>query len=167
VSTMFPKFFGVPQQAVRMGKMKSLSGTAYKLYVTLCHESERYSTRERTYTTKALITLMGGSPNAHKKARDELIRAELVQVEQMGTEGFVYHFCNPETGKPWPLSPTEKVVYQPKNAPPIAITQDVSRFKPPEIDDAGTSFNYGCGKVAVDAFRAPPPEVANLPPIWT
>ena len=167
MTTMAEPFFGIPQAAVRLGKIKKLSGMAVKMYLVLWHESERYCTRELTRTTKELMVLMGGSRNTHKKARDELIRAELVQVEQMGTEGFVYHFCNPETGKPWPLSPTEKVVYQPKNAPPIAITQDVSRFKPPEIDDAGTSFNYGCGKVAVDAFRAPPPEVANLPPIWT
>jgi hypothetical protein len=36
MTVMVPRFFGIPQDAVRLGKMRSLSGFASKLYVALC-----------------------------------------------------------------------------------------------------------------------------------
>jgi hypothetical protein len=147
MTVMVDRFFGVPQSAIRLGKMKNLSGVAIKLYVALWYESERCSTRELTRTTKVLIDLVGGSRNSHNKARAELIQGGLVLAEPYGTDGFVFVLCNPETGKPWPVHSTERVIYQPKGRPPVTANQDaakpVTRKKPPKIEDAGTNFLFG------------------------
>jgi hypothetical protein len=144
MTVMFSKFFGVPQASLRGGKMKGLSGIAAKVYVALCHESERYSTRELTRTVAQLQELVAGSPNSHAKARAELIR---VQAEPYGTEGFVFVLCDPETGQPWPLHPKERAIYQRKGAAPAAVplcaTSHIQSRKPPKIDSAGTSFPFG------------------------
>ncbi|HEY5330420.1 MAG TPA: hypothetical protein VIJ79_11080 [Acidobacteriaceae bacterium] len=147
MTTMFEPFFGFPQSAVRLGKLKSISGFASKLYIGLCHEFERYSTRERIFTVSQLQALVGGSRNSHAKARIQLITAGLVQAEPYGTEGFIFQLCDPETGAPWPLPPRERVVLPRKGKPVAVATQDVSKSaafrKPPKIDSAGTSFAYG------------------------
>jgi hypothetical protein len=125
MTTMCDRFFGIPQSAVRLGKLKTLCPVAVNLYIALWHESERYSTRELIRSTKELIELVGGSRNSHAKARTELIDAGLVVVEPFGTAGFVFHLCDPETGKPWSLPPNKKVLYQKKNAPRSASDQDI------------------------------------------
>lgn len=147
MTVMFSEFFGIPRDSLRDGKMKSLSGIATKVYVALCHESERYSTREVTRTVAQLQQLVGGSPNSHAKARDELIQAGLVNSEPYGTEGFVFVLCDPETGNPWPLHPKERAAYQKKGAPHasaslVAVSQ-VKPEKSPRIDMSGTSFPFG------------------------
>jgi len=147
MTVMFPKFIGIPRDSFRDGKMKGLSGIATKVYVALCHESERYSTREVTRTVAQLQAPVGGSPNSHAKARTELIRAGLIQAEPFGTEGFVFALCDPETGKPWPLHPREKAAYQQTGAPQAATSSvaasQVKPGKPPRIDSTGTSFPFG------------------------
>jgi hypothetical protein len=60
--------------------------------------------------------LWEGSPNSHKKARDELRAAGLLEFEERGTEGFLFRLCDPETGKPWAGGPKEKITYQKKTA---------------------------------------------------
>ena len=75
MTVMFPRFFGLPQESLQDGKMKRLLVIAAKVYVALCHESARHSTRELTRTVAQLQELVGGSPNSHAKARAELIRA--------------------------------------------------------------------------------------------
>lgn len=115
MSQMFPGFFGVPQAAIRSGKLKNLSGFAVKLYVALCHDCERYSTRELKRTTAQLQKLVGGAHNSHIKARKELKKAGLVDFEDGGAAGIIFRLCNPDTGAPWPHNPREKVSYQRKS----------------------------------------------------
>jgi hypothetical protein len=147
MTVMVPNFFGVPTASLRGGKFKDLSGIATKVYMALCHESERYSTRELTRTVAQLQELVAGSPNSHAKARAELMQAGLVQAEPYGTDGFVFVLCDPETSQPWPLHPKERAVYQRKGAPPVAVpldaTSHVKQVKPPKIDSAGVSFPFG------------------------
>lgn len=144
MTVMIDKFFAIPPGVIRLGKWKSLSGIAGKLYVALWHESERYGTRELTRTTKQLIELAGGCRNSYNKARAELIKAGLLRIEQYGTEGFIFHLCNPETGKPWPGDPRKKIVYQRKGAPAVLSTQEFAESRrPSKIDTAGTSFPFG------------------------
>lgn len=147
MSTMFPLFFGIPQTAIQRDKIRDLSGIATKVYMALCYESERCSTRELTRTVAELRALVGGSPNSHAKARSELIRAGLVQAEPYGPEGFVFVLCDSATGKPWPIHPTERVIYRRKNSPTAAVNQEatkpLTRKKPPKIEGAGTSFSFG------------------------
>ena len=109
---MFPQFFGVPQSAMRRGILKGLSGSAIKLYIALCHESERCRSRELKRTVSQLRKLVGGAPNSHVKARRELARAGLVQFVNRGAEGFVFRLCDPVTSQPWPGDPKERVPYQ-------------------------------------------------------
>jgi hypothetical protein len=157
MTTMIDRFFGVPQSVIRLGKLKSLSGIAVKLYVALYHESERYQTRELTRTTKKLTELVGGCRNSHNKARAELIKAGLALVEQTGTDGFIFHLCNPETGKPWSRYPKEKVPYLRKCALPAVHTQEsLESKKVSKIDNAGTSFPFGCNE-----GKCPPAEPLN------
>jgi hypothetical protein len=111
VTVMFPCFFGIPHGAIRQEKIKNLSGFAVKLYVALCHESERYRTRDLTRTVAGLIKLVGGAPNSHIKARRELKEVGLIEYEERGSDGFLFRLCNPETGRPWPVAAKEKVPY--------------------------------------------------------
>jgi hypothetical protein len=161
MTTMFEPFFGLPQSAVRLGKLKSITGFASKLYIVLCHEFERCSTRERVFTVSQLQALVGGSRNSHAKARIQLINAGLVHAEPYGTEGFIFHLCNPETGAPWPLPPRERVILPRKGKLAAVATQDFSKSaaprKPPKLDSAGTSFPYGFNVSApVDCSYAAP-----------
>lgn len=116
VTTMFPLFFGVPQAAIRLGRLKEISGVALKIYIGLLYDSERYQTRELMRTVSELRELVGGAPNSHVKARDELAAVGLVEFEERGTEGILFRLCDPETGKPWPGDPKEKITYQKKTA---------------------------------------------------
>jgi hypothetical protein len=137
MSTMFLRFFGVPQTAIRLGKIRDLSGMATKVYLALCHESERYSNRELIRTVAQLKEQVGGS---HLKARTELISAGLVEAEPFGSEGFVFSLCDPETGKPLLLHPEEKVQYRRKDAPLLVLNQGAATSakprKPPKMDSA-------------------------------
>jgi hypothetical protein len=142
---MIDRYFGTPQSFIRLGMLIPLSGAATKLYMVLWHDSERYQTREITRTTAELRDLMGGSRNSHAKARAELVRVGLIQAEPYGTEGFVFHLCNPETGKPWPEDPKMPVRYRRKHATSadIAAVPIVKSGKPPKIASAGISFAFG------------------------
>lgn len=111
---MFTGFFGVPQAPVRSGKLKDLSGVSVKLYLALCHDFERYSTRELVRTVAQLRNLVGGAANSHIKARKELQQAGLIESEET-SNGFRFRLCNPETGKPWPQDPRERIPYQRKS----------------------------------------------------
>jgi len=84
MSVMFEPFFGLPQSFVRLGKIKDISGMALKLYTALCHESERWMTREVTRTVSELQALVGGSRNSHAQARAQLISTGLVRAEPFG-----------------------------------------------------------------------------------
>lgn len=144
MTVMIDCFFGLPQTFVRGLKIKSLSLIAVKLYIALWYESERYRSRELIRTTRALIDLVGGSRNSHAKARRELVSAGLVEIEPYGPDGFIFHLCNPETGKPWSMPPTERVIYQRRGAPPALIAPNSPHTaKPPKSPIAGTNFPYG------------------------
>lgn len=157
MSVMFKLFFGIPQSAMRLGKIKDISGIATKVYNALCHESERHQTRELTRTVAELRALVGGSSNSHAKARTELIEAGLIQAEPYGPAGFVFVLCDPETGKPFPGHPTQRAIYQRKGGPPVAANQDATQSgktkKPPKIEGAGTSFPFGCNDPEFVATR--------------
>lgn len=147
MTVMFEPYFGIPQTVVRDGKIKDLSGVAVKLYIALCHDSERYQTRELIRSSTQLNKLVGGSRNSYAKARLELVNAGLVEAESYGTEGFVFHLCNPETGRPWPIPPNERVHYKKKGDASSVTSQRDSILskpgKPPKISEAGTSFPHG------------------------
>jgi hypothetical protein len=164
MTVMCNSYFGIPHPAIRLGIVKNLSGAAIRLYIALWHDSERYCTRELTRTVAQLRELVGGSPGSHAKARDELVRAGLVQIEPYGREGFVFHLCDPTTGKPWPVHPRERVRYSKKNAPLSPLTEDhlapVPARKRPKMDDAGTSFNFGHNE-AKDESTLPSSDVST------
>lgn len=114
MTVMIDRFFGIPQGIIRLGKMKSLSEAAVKLLMALWHESERNCTRTLRHTTAELRGLTGCSRNALITARADLVDAGLVLVEPYGVRGFVLHLCNPETGKPWPGDPKQRIIYMKK-----------------------------------------------------
>ena len=172
MTVMFPRFFGIPQSAIRSGKVKELSGSALKLYVALCHDSERHCTRELTRDTTQLQELVGGCRNSHAKARAELVKAGLVRAELYGTEGYVFHLCDPETGKPLPIPPKQKMTYRPQNSP-LAPTADVpadpAKLLPPKIDFAGTEFPFGANAPAAKSSTRDSvvtPKKVDLGKIW-
>jgi hypothetical protein len=156
LTIMIDRWFGVPQAAVRLGKLKQLSGVAVKVYLAICHDSERYRTRELTYTTKKLIQLVGGSPNSHRKARAELVKLGLVVAESFGGDGYVFEICNPATEKPWPLHPKVRVPYEKKavSSNPTQNSQ-IEVHDPTKMDAAGTDFPYGFND----------PQLSTIPPI--
>jgi len=164
MTVMIDKFFGLPQSFVRNEIVKGLSGSAIKVYVGLWHESERYMTRELIRTTRALIDLVGGSPNSHAKARAELARAGLLRAEQYGSDGFIFHLCDPETGQPWPFPPEERMIYQPKGASRAIPSQTpVKARKAPKSDIAGTSFLHGWNTVSSSPIKPQLQEPVTVP----
>lgn len=168
MTLMIPKFFVVPQEVIRLGKLKNLNGAALRLYIALWHESERYSTREVVRTNTELIDLVGGAPNSFAKARAELIEAKLVVAEPMGTEGFVFLLCDPATGAPWPGDPRERITYQPKGKAHAVIQTAPGASKgrkPTKMESAGTSFPFGWNDPACVDEPRKPAEVVK-PPKW-
>jgi hypothetical protein len=144
MTVMCDRFFGVPQSAMRLGKIKALSPSALKLYIALWHESERYSIRELARTVKQLAELVGGSRNSHAKARTELTNVGLVIADPYGTDGFLFQLCDPETGKPWPLNPTERPTYQRKDTTVSAEERSPSKARTvSKSENAGTKFPFG------------------------
>jgi hypothetical protein len=164
MTTMLDRWFGVPQALVRSGKLKQLSSVTVKVYIALCHDSERRRTREITFTTKKLIQLVGGSPNSHKKARAELVKFGLVVAEPLGSDGFVFQICNPETEKPWPLHPKAPVPYQKKAATPEPKSDSGVEVRgPTKMDTAGIDFPYGFNDP--QSSTAPPIDPITISPI--
>jgi hypothetical protein len=165
MSVMFTRFFGIPQSFIRLGIVKKLSGAAILLYIALLHESERYCTRELIRTVAQLGALVGGAPNSYAKARKELVRAGLMQIEPYGREGFVFHLCDPTTGNPWPGHPQERIVYTKKNTPLSPRAEDHSAPAParkrPKMDDAGISFNFGHNEAKHES-TLPSPDVSTV-----
>lgn len=141
---MCERYFGIPQSAVRLGKVKALSPSAIKLYIALWHESERYSTRELKRTVAQLQRLVGGSRNSYTKAKCELTQAGLLSAEAYGTEGFIFHLFDPKTGKPWPLSPKEKPPYLRKGVAAASSSQPQPKSTAPQrVSNTGTDFAFG------------------------
>jgi hypothetical protein len=163
---MCEKWFGIPQTAIRLGKIKQLSPVALKLYVALWYESERYSTRELKRTVAQMQTLVGGSRNSYTKARSELARAGLLSADALGTEGFVFHLFNPETGKPWDPDPKRKLIYQRKGSTPQESSQTLPMPKePPRTLNTGTSFPFGSNDPSL-ASPAPATEQRHPTLTW-
>jgi hypothetical protein len=171
MTVMIDKFFGIPPGIIRLGKLKSLSGVAVKLYVVLWHQSERYRTRRLRCTTTELERLTGCSRNALITARADLAGAGLVQGEPYGRQGFIMHLCNPETGKPWPEDPQQRVVYEKKRDASQSKAMDVATVAKPKIvsDIGGTAPNHSqrenLSPRADSALAENPVTAPALPPI--
>lgn len=138
MTVMIDKFFGIPPGIIRLGKVKSLSGAAVKLLMVLWHESEYNCTRTLRCTTAKLEELTGCSRNALITARADLVSVGLVQVERYGVKGFVLHLCNPETGKPWPGDPKQRIIYVKKGVASHPLSSDGERVEKPRPDAAVT-----------------------------
>jgi hypothetical protein len=131
MTTMIAEFSGVPREIVRHGKLKNLSGVALKLYMALWHQSERYRTRMLRCSTTELEELTGCSRNALITARADLARAGLVQGEPHGGRRFVFHLCDPNTGKPWPGDPKQRIIYERKGEAFCPMSSDGERVAKP------------------------------------
>ena len=74
MTTMFDRYFGVPQAVIRSGTWAEMKPTEQNLYICLLHESERYRTRELLRTDVQMHELTGLSSrsfcNARKKAQE-------------------------------------------------------------------------------------------------
>jgi hypothetical protein len=132
MTTMIPRFFGVPQELIRHGALASLGGVAVKLYVSLWHESERYCTRELLCSTATLKKLTGCSRNALMKARGDLSRLGLVRIESCSEKGFVVHLCDLKTGQPWPGHPKRQIEYRKKDRAPSEVPKTELTIEEPQ-----------------------------------
>jgi hypothetical protein len=133
MTVMIDRFFGIPPGIIRLGKAKNLSGAAVKLLMALWHESERTCTRTLRCTTAELEELTGCSRNALITARADLVGAGLVQAEPYGLKGFVLHLCNPETGKPWPGDPRQRIIYVKKGVASRPLSSDDQKLENPKL----------------------------------
>jgi len=153
MTTMFEPFFGIPQAIVRLGKVKSLSGVAVKLYIVLLHQSERYRTRMLRCTTAELEELTGCSRNALTNARADLAHARLVQVQRRGEQGFILHLCDPATGEPWPGDPKQRIRAPKKDNASGPTALDVARAAKPRIDSEIEAAAFKQPRSENDSFR--------------
>lgn len=111
MTTMFDRFFGVPQAVLRSGTWAKMKPTEQSLYICLLHESERYRTRELRRTDAQLGDLSALSSRSFCNARKKLQERRLVLYRRAVGNAYVYTLCNPETGEPWPGDPKHRVPY--------------------------------------------------------
>lgn len=112
---MIPKFFGMPQEVVRLGIWAKLRPTEAKVYVGLWHESERYRTRELLRTDRDLQKLAGVSPRALRDARIKLQERGLVRYSGEPGAPYAYTLCDPATQQPWVGDPKQPIAYRKKD----------------------------------------------------
>ena len=111
----------------------------------LWYEVARLRTRKITVTSPQLQKLIGGSRNSFPKARTELVAAGLVVTEPCGTAGWTFEMCDPATGRPWPLKPTEKPSYS-TSSEPLTSAEPLT----PDAAIAGVEFPFGYNVIDAD-----------------
>jgi predicted DNA-binding transcriptional regulator len=111
MTTMFDKFFGMPNSVIRSGTWAAMKPAEQSLYTCLLHDSERYRTRELQRTDAQICKLAGLSSRACRDARIKLHERGLVRYKRGNGNVYVYTLCNPETGEPWPGDPKQPIRY--------------------------------------------------------
>ena len=150
MTTMFDRYFGIPQDVMRSGLWAQMKGCERNLYVCLMHESERCSTREIQRTDAVMCNLAGMASRTFCYARKKLQERGLVVCRRGRGNIYVYTVCNPETRLPWPGNPKERIPYRRKDrpalsnhnsAPPIAQTLSVIPASP--VHELRAPESYG------------------------
>ena len=132
MTVMIERYFGIPQQVIRMGLWAQMKPSEQSLNVCLMHESERYSTRRLQKTDATLSKMAGLSPRAFCNARKKLQERKLVACKRSGGNIYEYTICNPETGLPWPGDPKARIHYLKKESgSPQQQAPVLSEWTPP------------------------------------
>jgi hypothetical protein len=111
MTTMFDKFFGMPQSVIRSGTWAAMKPAEQSLYTCLLHDSERYRTRDLQRTDAQMYQLAGVSSRACRDARIKLQERGLIRYKRGRGAIYVYSLCNPETGEPWQGDPKRPIRY--------------------------------------------------------
>jgi hypothetical protein len=133
MTTMFDKFFGMPHYVVRSGIWAAMKPSEQSLYTCLCHDSERYRTRELQRTDAQICELAGLSSRACRDARIKLAERGLVRYKRGSGNVYVYTLCNPETSEPWSGDPKQQIRYIKKSdraSPPVTPSAPTSTRLP-------------------------------------
>jgi hypothetical protein len=147
VTTMFDRFFGVPQTVIRSHTWAKMKPTEQSLYICLLHESELYCTRELLRTDAQMHELTELSSRSFCNARKKLQERGLFLCKRGVGNAYTYTLCNPDTGQPWPGDPKRPVAYVKKGSRPATsekgpITSRDDSAKDPQrgyADQNGTS----------------------------
>ena len=115
MTTMFAKFFGMPQCVIRSGTWAVMRPSERSLYCCLLHESERCRSRKFQREDAKVCELAGISPRACRDARIKLQERGLICCERGRGNVYVYTLCNPETQKPWPGDHRLRIPYVKKS----------------------------------------------------
>src|SRR4051794_34232206 len=93
---IFPKrFFVLPKEFHDHGYMLHLRASSVCLYVALCREGARRNNRTFPLTDNKLMRHVPMGPKTLTKARDELIRMNLIGTTRSNC-GMRYHLFDPE-----------------------------------------------------------------------
>ena len=122
MTVMFPEFFGVPHDLVRLGLMRRMTPSELALYIGLLYESERCRTREFSRSDQQLTALTGVSECALRDARIKLQEHRLVVYQLRPGRRCRYVICDTVTGRPYAGSPKERIQYLRKNTKASAAT---------------------------------------------
>lgn len=144
MTTMFDKFFGMPQYVIRSGTWAAMKPAEQSLYTCLCHDSERYCTRELQRTDAQIWELAGLSSRACRDARIKLQERGLVRYKRGRGNVYVYTLCNPETGQAWPGDPKQQIRYSKKSDrafPPVITPAPTSTTLPERNQPAPGDFH--------------------------
>lgn len=114
MTVMFDRHFGFPHFVIRSGVWAEMKPSEQSLYVCLLHESERCSTREIQRTDSSVCLLTGLSSRTLCNARKKLQERGLLVCRRAHGNIYIYTICNPETGKPWPGHPKQRILYRRK-----------------------------------------------------
>jgi hypothetical protein len=142
VTVMIPRFFGVPQEVIRSGLLRTVKEGEVRLYLALMERSEYYCTREITLTDQQIRGLVGAAPRTLCDARKKLQELGLIQYRKGGGNRYTYVICDPATNNPYPGDPKATIPYQKKAKPvlsdmpakpaPRSILQSPKQDAPPE-----------------------------------
>ena len=128
MTVMFKGFFGVPQFVIRSGLWARMKPSEQSLYIALCHDSERYCTRELRRSDAEMLKLTGLSSRTLCNARKRLPELGLAHYHLQPGGKHVYTLLNPQTGVPWPGAPDSSPFRAKKKSGPVSSpTQPESR----------------------------------------
>lgn len=114
MTVMFDSFFGVHPHLVRSGIWARMKAGEKDLYIFLCHQSEKFQTREFSATDAQVRDGVGAASRTLCDARKRLQEKGLVRYRAGHGNKYQYTMCNPRTLEPYPGDPRDRVD-KPKN----------------------------------------------------
>jgi hypothetical protein len=129
VTTMIPRFIGIPPEFYESPKCIDMSHATARFYGFIFWMSHHCSSLQFDVADKDIVKRTNLSPRTLADARKDLAERGLILYVRQG-RGHRYVICDPSTGQPFPGNPKEQLIHPRKRAKPVAKTSQ-EESKPP------------------------------------